>query len=459
MSVHKSRSLNDRQTILILAYIVFLLIFLNPKDADSQETNLELDESRITEVIDTVLAAFEAHYVYPDIAGEFCDSIRHKHEIGEYGEIDDLMRLTDRLSEDLRKISGDLHIRVIVMSPDDFNPAIGDTITHDKIAKKARTNFNFKKVEWLPGNVGYLRFDQFADPVYAGQTAVAAMNFLAYCDAIIIDLRNNGGGEEKMVRLISSYFFKEPIQINSLYFTETDSLEQSWTYAYVPGKKLTDVELYILTSGHTASGAEAFAYSLKSRNRATVVGESTAGAAHWVEYYDFPKLQVRAKIPIARPINPITKTSWEKIGVKPDIETSAANALDIAHVKALKNLISKSVDETIKRDLSWFLIAAEASANPVEFSEKDLQEYTGVYAEGRYGILIKEGRLFWRYTDGNDYVLIPITKDLFGFDDTNDVRIQIVRDKSGDVSGFRLVYRDDHKGSVRTRTGDWIESF
>jgi len=457
MSNRNSKWINGGQTILIQICIVFLMFFLLPHNLGAQETDFKLNKAGRAEVIDSILAAFEIHYVYPEIAGNMCDSIRHKYQMGEYDKIDDLGQLIGQLSDDLRKISGDLHIRVSVMSPEDLSPAIGDTISHEKIAKKARGNFNFKKVEWLPGNVGYLRFDQFTDPVYAGQTAAATMNFLANCDAVIIDLRYNGGGEEKMVRLISSYFFKEPVQINSLYFTETDSLEQSWTYAYVPGKKLINVDLYILTSSRTASGAEAFTYGLKNYNRAIVVGEPTAGAAHWAEYYDFPNLQVRAKIPIARPINPITKTSWEKVGVKPDVEAKASDAMDIAYVNALKNLLKKNSDETIKRDLNWVLVAAEASANPVEFNKKDSYNYKGVYDEGRYSILIKKEKLYLRFSDGNNYGLIPITTDLFGFDEINYLRMQIVRDDSGEVSGFRFVYQDGNQGSIRVRTGDWIE--
>jgi hypothetical protein len=417
-----------------------------------QEQNLDINDSGKAEVIDSVLSAFMAHYVYPDTAKIFNNIIRDKSKKGEYGEINELDRLTMQLTKDLREISGDRHIRISVMSPDDHHPAIGDTITGEKIAKRARENFYFKRVERLPGNVGYLRLDRFDDPVYAGQTAVAAMNFLENCDAVIIDLRYNGGGEEKMVKLLASYFFKEPAHLNSLYFPENDSLRQSWTYAYVPGKKMIYADLYILTGGNTASGAEAFTYGLKNLGRAKVVGESTAGAAHWAEYYDFPNLGVRTKIPIARPINPVTKTSWEKTGVKPDVDASANDALKIAHIEALKNLIKKNSDENIKRDLNWFLNQAMAQLNPVNLTGNDMLKLTGTY--GRYAILTKDGQLYWRYSDGTDYILIPITPDLFGFDDTDDIRVKIVRNASGDVNGFQLVYRDGGEGSVKSRTGE-----
>jgi len=450
-----NQQLLDRSGVLatsILLILLFVSLHSPPYAETTQNQDPAMDDSAKAEVIDSVLNAFMTHYVYPDTAKEFNKVIRDKFKKGEYDEIGDLRELASQLTRDLMGVSGDQHIRVSVMSPDDFNPAIGDTITEDKIAKKARQNFDFKKVEWLPGNVGYIRFDLFDDPVYAGPTAVAAMNFLANCDAIIMDLRNNHGGEEKMVRLLASYFFKEPMQINSLYFTETDSLEQSWTYAYVPGKKMINADLYILTSQNTASGAEAFTYGLKNSGRARVVGESTGGAAHWCEYYDFPSLQVRAKLPIARPINPVTKTSWEKVGVRPDIETPAIDALKIAHIEALKSLIEKSSDEDIERDLKWHLTEAEAQMNPVILTENKMAKYTGTY--GRFAILVKEGQLYWRFPNGSDFRMIPLTPDLFAAEDIEDGRIKIVRNKDGNVGGCYPVFKNGREGSVLSRTGD-----
>ena len=447
---------------LIIKKVLLMTCFLSVMMAGptfgqaSQEEDIALDKKAMMEVIDSVLAGFEKHYVYPDTAILMSRLVRNNLKEGKYDEIKDLKTLTSQLSDDLREVSKDLHIRITVMSPDDFSPAIGDTITYDKIAESARSNFGFRKVEWLPGNVGYVRLDQFADPVYAGETAVAAMNFLANCDAVIIDLRFNGGGEEKMVRLLSSYFFKEPTQINSLYFTETDSLEQSWTYSYVPGKKLIDADLYILTSPGTGSGAEAFTYGMKHSKRATIIGETTGGAAHWVEYFDFPNLKVRVKLPIARPINPVTKTSWERVGVVPHIDIPCSKAFDTAYKEALQRLLAKCTDEKKRQYLEWHMIAVEAQINPISLKLNDMRELTGEYAGGRYGIHIDEGNLFWRYSDGTDYILISLATDLFGFEDTDDIRVRIVREDTGAVSGFQLVDRGG-EGPVRERTGDWKE--
>ncbi|UCD95075.1 MAG: S41 family peptidase, partial [Candidatus Zixiibacteriota bacterium] len=259
--------------LMVLTCAISLLTGLSLYGQTPEEGKSALDDSMKARVLDSVLSAFEVHYVYPDTALIMSRHVRDRHNNREYDGLTNLEELTRQLTADLMKISLDRHIRVSVMSPDDFSPAIGDTITRDRIAERMLSNCSFRKVEWLQGNIGYLRFDRFEDPSYAGATAVGAMDFLANCDAVIIDLRYNGGGDEKMVRLISSYFFKEPTQLNSLYFTESDSLEQSWTFSYVPGKKPVDADLYILTSRNTGSGAEAFTYNMKHLERATIVGE------------------------------------------------------------------------------------------------------------------------------------------------------------------------------------------
>jgi hypothetical protein len=279
------------------------------------------------------------------------------------------------------------------------------------------------------------------------------MNFIGRCDAAIIDLRYNVGGEETMVRFLSSYFFKKPTEINALYFPETDSLVQSWTSAYVPGRKLVDADLYILISHYTASGAEAFSYSMKHAGRAVLIGETTSGAAHMAEFYDFPKVQLRALIPIGRAINPVTKTNWEGTGVTPHIEVPSENALAVAHRKALKGILARTTDEKLRSKLAWSLVAVEAQTEPVTLTLEKMQTYTGEYAGGR-AILVKDGVLFWRDVDGTKSKMIPFSEDLFGFDDTDEYRLAIVRDDNGLVTGFRLLVRGSDPGPIRERTGD-----
>jgi hypothetical protein len=437
---HPKNGRRHLKTLICLTLPLFVGPTLNGQD--SQQSVRTLGHSARGEIIDSVMTGFAKHYVYPEIAAQMSSQIQEKYRDQQYDEMDDLGMFTRQLTRDLRKISEDRHIWISVMSSSDFAPAIGDTLTQDEIASRLTGHCSFKKVEWLPGNVGYLRFDRFEDPVYAGPTAVAAINFLANCDAVIIDLRENGGGEEKMVRLLSSYFYKEPLLLNSLYFTETDSLEQSWSYAYVPGRKLVNADLYVLTSEGTASGAEAFSYSLQNYARATIVGETTAGAAHWSEYWDFPNLHVRAKIPIARPIHPVTKGSWEGSGVTPNISVPAEQALDKAYQKALKTLLEKTDDDDAERSfaLTWAIDGLNSKLDPVNLDENVMASYIGQYGPGT--ITLENGELYYQHGARPKFRMIPINRNYFRFDEAGFVRLRVITDENSAPTRVQLLFEE-----------------
>lgn len=203
-------------------------------------------------------------------------------------------------------------------------------------------NGGFRRVERLAGNVGYLEFRNFEHPDYAGESAVAAMNFLANMSALIVDLRQNGGGHPGMVALITSYLFDEPVHLNSIYSREHDQLDQFWTLPYVPGRRFGgDKPVYVLTSSQTFSAAEEFAYNLKSRARATIIGEVTRGGAHpggLVRLHE----HVGVFIPDRRSINPVTCTNWEGTGVEPDVAVPADKAQAVAYAEALRQVIARA---------------------------------------------------------------------------------------------------------------------
>jgi C-terminal processing protease CtpA/Prc len=228
-------------------------------------------------------------------------------------------------------------------------------------------NYGFHKVERLPGNVGYIEIRYFTRPSWgSGDTAVAAMNFLANVNALIFDLRKCRGGNPGMVALISSFLLgeDEPIHINSLYWREEDFTQQYWTLPYVPGKQFDNIPIYVLTSKETFSAGEEFAYNLKALQLATLVGEATGGGAHpGSPYRIHPHFEVF--IPVGRAINPITNQNWEGVGVLPDIPTSEEEALQIAYSMALKSII-KSISKPASRPFVKLLEEAQAALKDTE---------------------------------------------------------------------------------------------
>ena len=305
--------------------------------------DITLDAAARAEVIDGALKALRDGYVFPDVAEKMEQAIRGRQQRKEYDAITSGRQFAQTLTEHLREVSKDKHLGVN-FNPQGFAPPpAAGAAPPDPAAQlerqrtmAARQNFGFVRVERLPGNIGYVDFRAFMPPAIAGETATAAMNFLASTDAVIFDMRQNGGGDPSMVAFITSYLFgPQPVHLNDFYFRPTNETRPSWTLPYVPGKRLTDKDVYVLTSSRTFSGAEEFTYNLKHLKRATVVGETTGGGAHLVggrrinNYFGIG-------VPSGRPINAVTKTDWEGTGVEPDVKVPADDALKAAHLMALE---------------------------------------------------------------------------------------------------------------------------
>jgi len=213
------------------------------------------------------------------------------------------------------------------------------------------SNFGFEKVERLAGNIGYLDLRGFMPPSLMGDTAAAAMSFLGNVDALIIDLRQNGGGSPDGVALMASYLFGQPVRMNDIYDRPSNETRQFWTLPYVPGRRLIGKDVYVLTSNRTFSAAEDFTYGLKNLQRATIVGEVTGGGAHpggprRINDHFF------VAVPSGRSISFITHTDWEGVGVQPDVKVPAVQALATAHLLALEKRAPAVTEPPMKAEIA-----------------------------------------------------------------------------------------------------------
>ena len=307
--------------------------------------DFQIDAATRSRVIDSAIAKLAESYVFPDIAKQMGDAVRARQKRGEYDAVTNGAAFASLLTEHLREVSHDKHLGVRfnpMRMPDGPQAPSPEQIANFR-RQMERMNCAFVKVEQLQGNVGYVKFNGFMDPDVCGPTATAAMNFVSGSDALIIDLRENGGGDPKMVALVSSYLFSKPTHLNDLWTRKTNVTDQYWTLPYVPGKRFGDEKpVYVLTSKRTFSGAEEFSYNLKNLKRATIVGETTGGGAHPVNGQRIDEHFVIG-VPFARAINPISKTNWEGTGVEPDVKVPAADALTTAQKLAAERLASKPV--------------------------------------------------------------------------------------------------------------------
>lgn len=395
--------------------VTFLMLFAAPLSAQQKVAQLTPQEQQT--VVDSISSKLNANYVFPEIATKMIAKIASKLEKGKYTSILDPQEFSTTLTADLQAISNDKHLRVF-FAPDQIAEQQQTVTSEDSIAylnrhinNMKRNNFGFKEVKIMAGNIGYLDLRSFSDVTYAGETAVSAMNFLSNTDAIIIDLRNNGGGSPAMIQLITSYLFgNESVHLNNFYWRPSDRNSQTWTLPHVSGTRSPDTPVYVLTSGGTFSAAEEFSYNLKHLERATLVGETTGGGAH-------PGGSLVATdrfmvwVPTGRAINPITNTNWEGTGVSPHIETPAAEALNTAYKNALELLIKNNKEEGLQSFYEWPLAELSLKTNPVTLDAKTLKNYAGKY--GPRMVIFEKGKLFYQRGSGTKYELVPYSSNEF----------------------------------------------
>jgi retinol-binding protein 3 len=300
---------------------------------------VRLDAAARATVVDRVSGILDDFYVFPEIGKEMSAALRRREKHGEYRPIVDGEDFARKLTEDLREVSHDKHVEVrftLVARPADLSTKYPED--ESKLRRRlAAVNCGFEKAEHLPPNIGYLKFNMFADPDICAPTASGAMTFLADSDVLILDLRDNNGGMGGMVEFIASYLFTEHTHLNDVFRRPENATKESWTLPYVPGQKFTGKPVFVLTSRRTFSAAEDLCYALKNLKRATLIGETTGGGAHPVE----PKRidgHFSVIVPTGRSISPITKTDWEGTGVEPDVKVSAAEALDVAQKFAAEEI-------------------------------------------------------------------------------------------------------------------------
>lgn len=330
--------------------------------------DMTIDAATKTEVINALLKDLNDSYIFPDTAKKMETEVRSRVQKNEYEKITSAREFAQKLTEDLQSVSKDKHLRVrfspkpIPVRKEREEPTAEEQAEFNGYMR--RINYGFEKIERLQGNIGYVDLRGFMDPKGGAETVSAAMNFLANTDALIFDLRQNGGGDPEMVALISSYLFGDkPVHLNSLYWRDGDRTEDFYTKPNLANKKFADKDIYVLTSNRTFSGAEEFSYNLKNLKRATIIGETTGGGAN-------PGTMFRLSdhfgvfIPMGRAVSPITKTNWEGTGVEPDIKVPKEQALKTAYLLALNKSMEKAKDENLKNALK----------QTIEQTQKELDE-------------------------------------------------------------------------------------
>ncbi len=313
-------------------------------------------------IVQTLVAKISANYIKPDVAERVGRAIASKHAKGGYASATSAQALSEALAKDLREFSGDKHFGATVAEGFREFSSTSDLPSPAKMEERrdrvARRGYDIQKIERLPGNVGYIELRAFGAPEFVGQAYTSAMQLMTGTDALILDLRRNGGGSPVTVAYLMSHFFPlgDERHLMDMYNRPDNTTQQYWTVATVAQRY--DKPVYVLTSARTFSAGEDFAYGMQVQKRGTVIGETTGGGSNPVSWYSVGN-DIAVAIPSSRMINFLTQTNWEHVGVKPDVAVPAAQALQTAHAAILRNLVASAKDDSERTELQRLLTMVE----------------------------------------------------------------------------------------------------
>ena len=406
----------------------------------------EVDAQQRSAIIDAVSAKLEELYVYPRIADQMQERLRSQSANGAYEDSQTLSSFLDAVNGDLLSVFPDGHLEVRVLRQGENGEQSEEEWWQARSEASRNNNFGFHRVERLPGNVGYIDLRSFDYPSLAGETLAAAMALLAYTDAMIIDLRQNPGGRGELSQILLSYFFEDH---RVHYLTEQDGVrgitKQWWTVPWVQGRRRTDLPLYLLTSQGTGSAAEEFAFVLANLERATLVGETTAGAAHTTHSHTYPDLGIVIQMPDGRSYDPKTGQDWEGSGVKPHLEVPADQALEAAHAISVEALLAGATRRERRFRLEWVTRELNSRRHPITLDEDAAREYVGEY--GPRQITLADGDLYYQRRPRARYRLQPLGKDWFRVEGLDFFRIRFERGGAGHVTTLVGVSDDGQEDS------------
>jgi len=271
-----------------------------------------------------------ANYIFPERAVAANAKIDAALRAGEYETIASPEAFAEKLTSDLQSVTHDGHLRVLP-PPVPRLPVVAASPT---APSPLRVYAGFSHIDRLKGNIGYIKMENIPDTTGPfRETATKAIADLAGTDALIIDMRDNGGGSTASVIYLCSFFFdpKTPVHLDSEISRKpgTDEFQTKEIFTQSVPVSYLGKPIYLLTNKRTRSAAERFLYDLQTQNRARLIGEVTSGSANGTEGHPLP-FRFMIGIPFQRTVNPITKTNFEGTGVKPDLAVDDAVAFQAA---------------------------------------------------------------------------------------------------------------------------------
>jgi C-terminal processing protease CtpA/Prc len=314
-----------------LSYILLCFVL------SAQERPRPVKSDLVRETVESLAKHVGKEYFDAETAEKVGQRLKEGLAHGRYDDVPSLPALAKRLTRDMFEVTKDNHLSVFVARQSDLEDDSHKKPAVSREEQGRKVNFGVKRVEVLAGNVGYLNLTHFYRPEEAGDTLAAAMCLLRNADALIIDMRENTGGSPETVAQLASYLFAEPkLALFKIISRHSDSQQYSTADKPPPGHNGSR-PVFVLTSARTFSAGEGLAFILQEHKRATIVGETTSGAANPGRSFAITD-SFEAVIPTGRVATAVRESNWEGVGVKPDVHSPAAKALDAAHALATRAL-------------------------------------------------------------------------------------------------------------------------
>jgi len=441
----KTKILHNRTYSLLPFLIMFIFSAIINMHSFAQE---KLTGSRKKEIVEALCSNLEKLYPVPEIGKKTSLYIIKNFEDGKYSNYSSSSEFVQHLNDDLAFSSQDGHLGIIYdsvmaseLKREKATGEKGDSYADITSEAERWNNYGFKELKILDGNIGYLNLQTFFSSKYAGETAAAAMNYFSNSNALIIDLRRNGGGWDDMVTFLASYFINssDDITFSITHSTLDGSYFVSKPSVFVPGKKLTSIPVFILTSKSTASAAEAFTGIMKHFcKNSSIIGETTAGAENPVDDIALFGGYI-LRIPTYQKIFSYDKAGWEGKGIRPDVEVKSDSALEVAHITLLNKLKEEAKDKVVKNKYQWYIEGINALNNPVTVPEGIIRAYIGKY--GNRNIYYENGSLYYQYKGRTKRKMLAISDEYFLIEDYDSYRIKFIRE-SNKVIGLNQVFND-----------------
>lgn len=383
--------------------------------------------------LDAIKTQFRESYVFPEMRPKIIERLDRGQKSGRY-DVDDPFLFAERITEDLRDVAHDKHLSLQI-NPAAYAAAVAapkSDAGEDAFMRRQaiRNHHGLTEMKRLPGNIRYLKISGFE--WVNDETGAAyddAMHFLKDGDAIIIDLRDNGGGSHGAVRYLVSHF----MDADTLEMTFQEGSKppvQSRTLEYLPAGRLKGKPLYVLINGFTGSAAEAFAYDVQQYKLGELIGVKTAGAANNNKLLPVAPNFILS-VSYGRPVHPVSQSNWEGVGVAPDVETPSAQAFDLAQVRALDRLTADAKAPEARVEYAWAKTGVEARLHPVTLAPSALAALAGRYGKPGMGpgpieIAYRDDAL-WLVRPGRPTArLSPLTQDgLFAIEGTDFMRAKL----------------------------------